>query len=285
MLKRLSLLLLCLLCSLLVYGQKMAKKPRIMIVPSDALMLKLGLLESVENDGDYNFYQHYKRAFLNDELKATIAKFGELMRDRGFPMTDMEQMLKNAQNNPNYVIPSDINVELNYWTELQGPRKILYTEFKGIDICSGKQIAAASGNSAPAIGATQVDLLQEAVIDKLEKFCGQFMRTFEDMAVKGREATLIVRDEQGRLEDKNVNEVIDSWLGENCVNGSFNIDNSDESVCQVSQAMMPLFNNSGNALDARRFLKPLQQKLKDMGFTVKVRNIKGSIGQVEFILE
>lgn len=282
MLKRLSLLLFCLLCSLLVYGQK---KPRIMIVPSDALMLKLGLLESVENDGDYNFYQHYKRAFLNDELKATIAKFGELMRDRGFPMTDMEQMLKNAQNNPNYVIPTDINVELNYWTEQQGPRTILYTEFKGIDVCSGKQIAAASGNSAPAIGATQVSLLQEAVMDKLDKFCGQLMRTFEEMAEQGREATLTVRDEQGRLEDQDVNEVVDTWLGENCVQGSFNMDNSDESICQVSQAMMPLFDEKGRPLDGKRFFQPLQKKLKEMGFTVKVRNLRGSIGQVEFILE
>lgn len=256
-----------------------------MIVPSDALMLKLGLLESVENDGDYNFYQHYKRAFLNDELKATIAKFGELMRDRGFPMTDMEQMLKNAQNNPNYVIPTDINVELNYWTEQQGPRTILYTEFKGIDVCSGKQIAAASGNSAPAIGATQVSLLQEAVMDKLDKFCGQLMRTFEEMAEQGREATLTVRDEQGRLEDQNVNEVVDTWLGENCVQGSFNMDNSDESICQVSQAMMPLFDEKGRPLDGKRFFQPLQKKLKEMGFTVKVRNLRGSIGQVEFILE
>ena len=265
-----------------------AKKPRLMIVPSDALMAKLGLLEATDDAGDYNFYQHYKLAFLNDELKACIVKFEELMRDRGFPLTNLEMALKKAQDNPDYVLPIDIRIDLNYNMTKQGPRDILYAEFAGFDMTSFKNVASASGQSSPAIGATAIALLQEAVIDKIDPFCSQLQQTFEEWATTGREGSLMIRDSQGRLDQEfggqTLEELIESFLESNCVGGSFNVDNSEDEVFQASQIMMPLFDESGRAIDGRRFFKPLEKQLKNLGLKTKIRNIGGSIGQVEITL-
>lgn len=265
-----------------------AKKPRLMIVPSDALMAKLELLEATDDAGDYNFYQHYKLAFLNDELKACIVKFEELMRERGFPLTNLEMALKKAQDNPDYVLPIDIRIDLNYKMTKQGPRDILYAEFAGFDMTSFKNVASASGQSSPAIGATAIALLQEAVIDKIDPFCSQLQQTFEEWATTGREGSLMIRDSQGRLEQEfggqTLEEFIESFLESNCVGGSFNVDNSEDEVFQASQIMMPLFDESGRAIDGRRFFKPLEKQLKNLGFKTKIRNIGGSIGQVEITL-
>ncbi len=265
-----------------------SKKPRLMIVPSDALMAKLGLLEATDDAGDYNFYQHYKLAFLNDELKACIVKFEELMRDRGFPLSNLEMALKKAQDNPDYVLPIDIRIDLNYKMTKQGPRDILYAEFAGFDMASFKNVASASGQSSPAIGATAIALLQEAVIDKIDPFCSQLEQTFNDWETTGREGSLLIRDSQGRLEQdfggQSIEEFVEDFLESNCVGGSFNVDNSDENIIQASQIMMPLLDNSGRAIDGRRFFRPLEKQLKSLGFKTKIRNIAGSIAQIEIIL-
>lgn len=269
------------------FAQK-AKKPRVMIVPSNALMAKLGLFEATDDAGDYNFYQHYKLAFLNDELKACVVKFEELMRERGFPLTNLEMALKKAQDNPDYVLPIDIRIDLNYKMSKQGPRDFLYAEFAGFDMTSFKNVASASGQSRPAIGATAIALLQEAVIDKIDPFCSQLQQTFEEWATTGREGSLMIRDSQGRLDQEfggqTLEELIESFLESNCVGSSFNVDNSEDEVFQASQIMMPLFDESGRAIDGRRFFKPLEKQLKNLGFKTKIRNIGGSIGQVEITL-
>lgn len=253
-----------------IFGQP-AKKPRIMIVPSDALLLKMGLLDATEDMGEINFYQHYKLAFFNDEIKAVVAKFGELMRDRGFPITSLEFELKKAQNNPNYVIPRDIDVMLNYEIRQVGPRMVLFAQFDGMDVASSKQIAAASGESSPAIGALPQSLLQEAVIDKLDKFNEQLMTTFEEMAVKGRESALEITSLSVSL-DGAIAESIEGWLDSNCVQGAYSIDAQDENSMQVSQAMMPLFNSEGKAVDARVFYQSLIKMLRNKGLSVTFKN-------------
>lgn len=263
-------ILLCITTLFSMAGQA-AKKPRIMIVPSDALLLKMGLLDATDDMGEENFYQHYKKAFLNDEVKAVVAKFSELMRDRGFPITSLEFELKKAQNNPNYIVPRDIDIMLNYELREVGPRMLLFAQFDGIDVASSKQIAGASGESAPAIGAMPQSLLQEAVIDKLDKFNAQLMSTFEEMALNGRESSLEITSHSVSL-DGGIADAIEEWLNANCVRSAFSIDAQDEVSMQISQIMMPLFSNEGKAIDARLFYKSLVTMLKNRGLNVTFRN-------------
>lgn len=242
-----------------------AKKPKVMVVPSDNLLKKIpGALEfKVDDMGVEQTIRHYERAFLNDEVRAVIAKFDEMMKERGFPTKDMNHLLKKARKRGRQV-HYDIKIELNYKIEKSGPRKSLYVEFKGIDEYTGVPVATASGTSAPAIGSSVIELLQEAVLDKIDHFNEQLMGSFNDMAEKGRESVLLIESDSFDFEEEvggqTLEDLVDAWLTQNCVGQNFSLD-SDDSGIEVTQAMMPLFNEKGKALDARTFYKSLVMQI------------------------
>lgn len=263
--------LLTIVIMLLSFSQvfSQTKKPRLVVIPSDALLLQMNLLNTTDDMGEVNYVQNYKMAFLDTDLKGCISKISELFQDRGFPLTMLEAELRRVQGK-NLTIPVDVRLELNYKINKQGPRDVLYFELSGIDAYSSKQIAASSGQSKPAIGETMVNLLQEAVIDKIDKFAADVQAYFEGLADVGRESRLTIETDDGVELPFEVEDIVDTWLQQNCINGNFSIDEVDETAIRVSQAMMPLYNANGRGMDARNFYRPLVQILKTKleGYTV-----------------
>ena len=276
------------LFSIEAFGQ--AKKPRLVVIPSDALLNSMGLLGATDDMGEINYVQHYKEAFLDTDFKACISKISEMFNDRGFPLTMLEAELRRAQGK-NIVIPVDIRLELNYKIDKKGPQDILYFELTALDAYSSKQVGASSGVSKPAIGETKVNLLQEAVLDKIDKFALDIDNYFQKLADQGHESRLTIESE-GSCDLNDVIDDVEDWLSNNCVNGAFSTDNVDESVIQVSQAMMPLFGANGKALDARNFYKPLRDVLTAKGLNVKQKSGAatsnsggGTLGDAYFVIE
>lgn len=274
---------------LLSFGQS-AKKPKIMVVPSDGLLNRMGLLKEGSDMGEEVSVQDYRKAFLDIELKAIISKFGEMMKERGFETVMLENELKRVQGK-GLEVNYDIKVDLEYRIDKEGPRKKLTAIFSASD-ASGKQIAAASGVSAPAIGVSEVELLQEAVLDKIDQFNNQLMDTFNQMLEKGRESRLIITSQAIALDEdvfsgKSLVDIIEDWLTENCVNASFSTDNVASEVIEISQAMMPLFNEKGRAIDARNFYKNLEKKINLIVQTQKLKCsiTKSKLAEVEIIIK
>lgn len=276
---------LCLLVSWVCLGQAVAqgaKKPKVMVVPSQVLLKDKGLLKMEDNMGGEEIAvveQGYRLALLDNEVRAAIVKIGELMTERGFPLLDMESKLKSKT--PMFI---DIEVELSYTLKKQGPRSILYFELKGLDAFSHKQIAAASGESAPNVGATPIGLLQQAVIDKLDAFNSQLQNYFDGLPEVGRETALEITFDGGSFQDeyggKSYQDLIDEWLTAHCVKSAFSIDDAVEGedgqeTLYVSQAMIPLFNSAGKALSARDFYNELVKTLKTYKLSVKFHGRQG----------
>lgn len=79
----LSIVMLC-LTFVTAFGQ--AKKPKLMVVPSDAWCKEHGYMQNFDNQGSVEQIPDYKQALLNDkDLNNVIAKIGVLMADQGFP--------------------------------------------------------------------------------------------------------------------------------------------------------------------------------------------------------
>lgn len=266
-------------------AQPKAKKPRIVVVPSDALLNHMGLLGSTDDMGVENYIEDYKHAFLDTDLKGCIAKISEMFNDRGFPLTMLEAELRRVQGK---ILPVviDYRLELNYRIKQYGPRKTCYFELTAIDAYSSKQVAGTSGESKPAIGESTINLLQEAVLSQIDKFAADMQAAFEKIMQNGRESRLTITAVNGASLDVDkgkgsVIDIVETWLDQNCVNGSYSTDSQDGSTISISQAMMPVFqelpNGNQKALDARNFYKSLVTTLKVSGFNAK--NVSGNISK------
>ena len=267
----LSLVVLFFGFALTAKAQAKAKKPRVVVVPSDRLLKTMNLLSETDDMGATSWIADYERAFLNNDLQAAMSKFNELMKDRGFEVTSLE--LKLAKNDPNHPIPIDIKIEFSYKVNKQGPRSTVMFTLEAFDAYSNKSIASASGTGQPAIGVDAATLLQEAVMNYLDKFNSQLQTTFESYIESGRESRLTVQAANGQsLENvvagKTIAQHVEDWLTEHCIRQAFPIDDQDEGRMRVSQAMMPLFNEQGRAVDARVFYRELAKYLKSLGLTV-----------------
>lgn len=74
--------------STVLFGQ--AKKPTLMVVPSDAWCNEHGYLESYDNQGTTTSVPNYAQALQNNkDVNNVISKINSLMADRGFPLKDL----------------------------------------------------------------------------------------------------------------------------------------------------------------------------------------------------
>ena len=72
-----------------------AKKPTLMILPSDNWCQQRYFMTEFDNQGTKQKVPNYKQSFQEDtEIGQVISKLGSLMIDRGFPLKDAEQELK-----------------------------------------------------------------------------------------------------------------------------------------------------------------------------------------------
>ena len=77
-----------------------AKKPTIMVVPSDAWCNINGYTQTFDNQGKSVVVPDYKKALQeNTDLLSVISKINEMMTERGFPLKNLESALKTLESN------------------------------------------------------------------------------------------------------------------------------------------------------------------------------------------
>jgi len=303
------------LASSMLFGQ--AKKPTIMVVPSDLWCNQNGYMQEFNNEGKITRVPDYRKALMTDaDLKLVISKIGELMAERGFPLKDLEASLKTLESDAaedamlmskdggelnespidklKKVAKADIWIQMTWTVNTRGPEKSITFNLQGLDAYTDKQIAAASGTGEPSFSAAFPVLLEEAVLSHLDNFNYQLQTHFDDMFENGREVILRIMTwdtwdydlETDEFGDDELGFLIEEWVADNTVKNRFNTTTATENMMLFEQVRIPLYyekNGQQRAMDTRRWAKGLQDYLKD-DFEIEAKVMMKGLGQAQLVL-
>lgn len=272
------------------YGQ--AKKPTLMVVPSDTWCQEAGFTKTFDVMGTSKIIPDYENALVqNGDLKIAITVINGLMADRGFPLVDMEQSVKSiATDNAETMAETskegmeiavspidqikqrakcDIVLDLYWKVNPVGPRRSLTYNLRALDAYTNKQIASTTGTGQVTMTSELALMLQEAIEGSIEEFTTRLMSYFADMEANGREVTLDIRTWDGSAVDLDSEvdgdilvDYIEDWVAENTVNGVYSLTDATSTMMTFDQVRIPLYDEKGRALDTRRWARNLSRLLR-----------------------
>ena len=302
---------------LLAFGQ--AKKPTLMVVPSDAWCIQNGYSIDFDNQGIMQTIPDYKTAFQsNPDLLLVVSKINGLMAERGFPLQNMESVIKNlnsyaaedalrssksggdVEESPidrfKAVAKADIIMQLTWTLNRTGPKRSVTFNLQGIDAYSNKQIATAAGTGAPSFSAELPVLLEESVLSHMDNFANSLQNHFDDLFENGREIRIRIKrwdDWDEDLEsyfgpdDEELGFIIEDWIADNTVNGRFSTTDATENMMIFDQVRIPLYytrNGRERAMDTRRFAKGLSDMLKNSPYNIVNKLTTRGLGEATLFL-
>ncbi len=299
--------------SISVIGQ--AKKPTLMVLPSDVWCNQNGYMSEFDNQGTKLKFPNYKMAFQsNSDLLLVIGKINSLMAERGFPLKNAESVLKSLEGESaedamlqsksgsdvsetaidklKKTAKADIIIQLTWTINTVGPKKSITFNLQGLDSYTDKQIAGEQGTGAPSFSAELPVLLEEAVLSHLDNFNTQLQAHFDDMFANGREITVRVKnfgddwggDLEKEYDGKELGTIIEDWMRDNTVAHRFSTTDATENMMLFEQVRIPLYDANGNAMDARGFLKPLQKYLAAPPYSIPCKLMTKGLGQSSLVL-
>ena len=305
---KILLVILLAICSLSAFGQ--AKKPTLMVVPSDAWCKEHGYEQTFDNQGTSEQIPDYKAAVsTNKQLNAVISKINILMADRGFPLKDLQQNVKSISNlsaedrlikskksgssiteSPldrlRRTAKADIILEIDWTVNTIGPKSSITYNLRAIDAYSNKQVAGAEGTGKGSFSAELPVLLEEAIQDHMDAFVERLQAHFDDLLANGREVVLDMRifdsstiDFEKEYGNNELSEVIDNWLADNCVNHRFSKSDATESMILYEQVRIPLYKANGMAQDTYGFARELARFLGAAPYNFPVKTVNRGLGR------
>lgn len=290
-----------------------AKKPTLMVVPSDLWCNQNGYMMEFDNQGSTVKLPDYKMAFQeNADLLNVISKINGLMADRGFPLKNLETVLKSLEQESaedallmskdgseivetpidklRKTANADIIIQLTWQVNEVGPKKSITFNMQGLDSYTNKQIATAQGTGAPSFSAVLPVLLEEAVLAHMDNFTNSLQSHFDDMFENGREITVRVKtwdsweyDLEDEWDYEELGFLMEDWMAENTVQGRFSTSMATASTMVFEQVRIPLYSDRGRALDARGWSRDMSRWLREKFDIVSKISTKGQ-GEVVLIL-
>ncbi len=295
-----------------------AKKPTLMVVPSDNWCIKNCYTTTFDEMGTLKTIPDYKMALQNEtDLLMTIGKINTMMSDRGFPLVNLETAIKNTENesaevsmmssksgsnlveNPIDILQrnanADIIIQLTYVINQEGPRRSITFMLQGLDAYTKKQIAGAQGTGEPSFATQTPVLLEEAVLAHIDDFNSRLQAHFDDLFTNGREVVFQARVFDGspvdleevymyENESLELGEIIENWISANTVQGRFSTSTYTQNVIRFEQVRIPLYDDKGRANDTRRWLRDLRNLLNKSPFNLVSKIYTRGLGEVWLII-
>ncbi len=293
-----------------------AKKPILMVIPGDTWCNENGFMTTMNVQGKTERVPDYEAAVqTNMDLVNVTTKVGELMADRGFPLKDMAQTIRSIkQSSAEDAMTtsrstgatlaetpldrllnrakSDIIVEVTWKISTMGPKKQLTYNLRGLDAYSLKQVAASQGTGRPSFSAAPEVLLEEAVVDHMDKFVEQLMAHFNDMAENGREVAIDIRlfdngsglSFEDEYNGEELTDIIDAWMAQNTVNHRYSMTDATDDIIRFEQVRIPLYNENGTPMDTRRFVTNLRKFLSKAPYSLTSKIVTKGLGRANLII-
>lgn len=292
------------------------KKPELMVFPSESWCVNNGYYTEVTNLDYQQKVPAYREALQqNTQLKMAIAKINDLFAARQFPLEDLEQTLKNIEQeraednltmskNGNElaetpldqlsrVAKADIILELTWELNDMGPKHSLTYILEAKDAYTAKSIAAVSGTGAPSMSADVATLLEEAIVANMDNFQNRLMDHFAEMQEMGREVRIDIKvfadnaagiDLETEYGEDELGDIIQRWMAQNTVSQRFSLKSASETHMDFTQVRIPCYDDYGIAMDAAAFAKKLQKALKKEPFKIPAKVMMKGLGRAVIIL-
>lgn len=298
-----------------LHAQGQAKKPTLMVVPSDVWCFENGYTQDFINQGKATKVSDYERACQeNSDLLNVTTKIGELMAERGMPLKDLGSSIRdlNRTNAENEMTVSsqgselaetplerlmsrakaDILVEVSWKVTSVGPKKSVTYTLRGVDAYTNKQVAAAQGTGPQSFSAEVPVLLEEAVLSHMDNFIAQLQSHFDDLVENGREITLNLRvfdngsglSFENEYGDEELTDVIDNWMAQNTVKHRYSMADAGETHLAFEQVRIPLYRENGMPMDTRHYATQLRRHLSKEPYNIPSKIITKGLGRVDLIL-
>ncbi len=277
-----TLVLLFSLMGTIAFSQ--AKKPTIMVVPSDTWCIEKGYTVDFDNYGTIEKKPDHEAAVLDPEMRLVVAKIGEMMSQNDYPLERLDATFKAIETTEGklkymtgrdggQIVQSplervmqtarpDIQLEFYYKENKLGPMHSVSFEMTAIDPYTRTQVASSSGTSEMEGSATELQMMLQKEISKhFEVFSGQLQAHFNDLFNNGREIFVDFRitdasdfDFYSLVDGGDFCEVIEDIMAEKTVNGRFNLLTQDERVMSFNRVRIPMFLND-RAVDAQGWVR------------------------------
>jgi len=287
--------------------------PTLMVFPSDALLLNMGFLREIENQGTKSYQRDYQRAFIkNPNVKFAIASLQEEFAKNGFLLEDMEQQLKQISNDnamdeadgvvrdiktellntvrPDYIIELDYNSTVN--SRSRNWSGAMTLTIRCLDVYTNKAIASVtkSGVEMPADG-DMASKIKEIIGESMDDIKSQITSHFNDLNKNGVEIKLRVAingsssismdDDCG---DAEIGEKVEAWLKQNTVNQAYKITKNTDIEMAFTNVRIKSKDENGMKYTAYELAKDLKRGLKK-GCGLDVSNSTQSLGDALLIIE
>jgi hypothetical protein len=293
-----------------------AKKPTIMVVPSDNWCVQNGYVQKFDNMGTEMTLPDYRAALQqNSDLLLAISKINEMMAEREFPLKNLESSLKTLMNQEaedamltnkegggvaespidklKKVAKADIWMQLTYTVNQVGPKRSLTFNLQGLDAYTDKQIAGASGTGDPSFAPEIAILIEEAILSHIDNFNAQLQAHFEDIFANGREIVVRIKtwddagfDLEEEFDGDELGMIIEDWMSDNTVHGRFNTTDATENMMLFEQVRIPLeMEEDGKVrqVDARRWVNGLRKYLKSE-YDIESKLMMQGLGQAQLVI-
>lgn len=285
-----------------------------MIIPSDALLSRVGCLKSIDNQGKISYFRDYNAAFIKEaNLKSTIASVEQFFSDANYPLENLEQQLKSLDNNsameeidsiakdaktllmntarPDFVVELDYQAEQDPTT--RDPKLVLSYQLVCLDVCTNKAIGSISRSN---IGVVENEgsfggLLNDDLKKSFPDFKKQIQKRFSDEINNGTEIVLRITTDNNanlKLSDEclgnvNYNDWINDWLKKNTVNSTYKPVSNTDNELRFTNVRIKTKGNDGLKFTAYDFANQLKADIsKACG--IKSQNKSQGIGEAYIVV-